>query len=140
MAGGQADGNCWVLFSESTLKNGAPSSRLLRARDQEAAICIPVLRNSMESAQGTKTPESKPQRITQPLVRAVKFCLGQRHLRITTSGPSPRRSTRNLATTKFTYQGVRFQYQGEQQNSRGGDTKARNSWLSPVIFLVLQLI
>ena len=66
VAGGQADGSNWALFSKGALRSGALGSRLLQARDQEAAICIPILQNSMESAQGTNAPESKPERITQP--------------------------------------------------------------------------
>ena len=62
--GGQGGGGGWALFSEGTLRRGTPSSQLLQAGDWAAAIFIPIFRNSMESAQETKAPESEPERIT----------------------------------------------------------------------------
>ena len=43
-----------MLFSEGTLRSGVPGSQLLRARDQEAAICIPVLRTLQKALREQK--------------------------------------------------------------------------------------
>ena len=49
MGRGQGDGNDWALFSGGALRSGAWSSQLLRARDWEAAIIIPIPWNSAEA-------------------------------------------------------------------------------------------